>query len=93
MVLDLRRQVANAFNLYLNYKQYHWKTIGPMSRDLNIIFDEFATEVYNTVEVLDERVRIIGQYRLRVKEFSKTATIKPAKKENKLFIVSLLSEE
>jgi hypothetical protein len=36
---------------------------------------------------------MIGQYRLRVKEFSKTATIKPAKKENKLFIVSLLSEE
>lgn len=78
----LQRQVANAFNLYLNYKHYHWQTFGPLFRDLNIIFDEFANEVYKTVEELSQRVRMIGQNRLRVREFSKNASVKPAR-ENK----------
>jgi starvation-inducible DNA-binding protein len=79
IIEGLQRQVANAFNLYLNYKHYHWQVVGPLFKDLNVIFDEFATEVYNTVEILSERVRTIGQNRLRVKEFPKKATVKPSK--------------
>ena len=80
LVRRLQKQVANAFNLYLNYKHYHWQTFGPLFRDLNIIFDEFATDVYSTVEVLAERIRTIGQNRVRVREFAHNASIKPAKK-------------
>jgi hypothetical protein len=29
VVQELRRQIANAFVLYANYKQYHWQTYGP----------------------------------------------------------------
>lgn len=79
IVEGLQRQVANAFNLYLNYKHYHWQVAGPLFKDLNVIFDEFATEVYHTVEILSERVRMIGQNRLRVKEFPKKATVKPSR--------------
>lgn len=82
VVAALQRQVANAFNLYLNYKHYHWQTFGPFERDLNVIFDEFASEVYITVEELSERIRMIEQNRVRIRDFRENATIKPAKKSS-----------
>lgn len=79
VVKGLQQQVANAFILYLNYKHYHWQTFGPLFRDLHLLFDEFATEVYETVDPLAERVRMIGQNPVsRIEEFQKTATIKSA---------------
>ena len=35
VVQELRRQVANTFVLYANYKHYHWQTCGPLFRDLH----------------------------------------------------------
>jgi starvation-inducible DNA-binding protein len=61
VVQELRRQVANAFVLYVNYKHYHWQTFGPLFRDLHKLFDKFAEEVLETIDVLAERVRMIGQ--------------------------------
>ena len=61
VVQDLRRQVANAFVLYANYKHYHWQTFGPLFRDLHKLFDEVAHEVFATLDELAERVRMIGQ--------------------------------
>lgn len=80
VVRSLQTQIANAFNLYLNYKHYHWQTFGPFERDLNIIFDEFANDVYSTVEQLAEKVRMMEQNRVRIKEFRENATVKPAKR-------------
>ena len=80
VVLGLQKQVANAFILYLNYKHYHWQTFGPLFRDLHRLFDEFAEEVYQTIDEMAERVRMIGQDPVsRIEEFQKTATIKSAK--------------
>lgn len=79
VVEGLQQQVANAFILYLNYKHYHWQTFGPLFRDLHRLFDELAGEVYETIDVLAERVRMIGQNPLsRIEDFQKTATIKSA---------------
>lgn len=79
VVLSLQKQVANALILYLNYKHYHWQTFGPLFRDLHLLFDEFAEEVYGTIDVLAERVRMIGQNPVsRIEEFQKTASIKSA---------------
>lgn len=61
VVQDLRRQVANAFMLYANYKHYHWQTYGPLFRDLHKLFDKLAEEVLETLDGLAERVRMIGQ--------------------------------
>jgi starvation-inducible DNA-binding protein len=61
VVQSLRRQVANAIVLYLNYKHYHWQTYGPLFRDLHKLFDRFAKDVLETVDPLAERVRMIGQ--------------------------------
>jgi starvation-inducible DNA-binding protein len=60
VVQDLRRQVANAFLLYTNYKHYHWQTYGPLFRDFHKLFDKFASEVLDTLDPLAERVRMIG---------------------------------
>lgn len=84
VVESLQRQVANSYNLYLNYKHYHWQTFGPLVRDLNIIFDEFANDVYSYVEVLSARVRMSGQNRLRIREFSKNASVKPAREKTSI---------
>jgi starvation-inducible DNA-binding protein len=61
VVQQLRRQVANALVLYMNYKHYHWQTYGPLFRDLHKIFDEFAENVLETLDPLAERIRMIGQ--------------------------------
>jgi starvation-inducible DNA-binding protein len=77
----LQRQVANAFNLFLNYKYYHWQTGKPFFRDLNIIFDEFAAETYNTIDHLTERIKSMNLKRVRLVDFPRMATVKPAEKE------------
>jgi starvation-inducible DNA-binding protein len=61
VVLELRRQVANAFVLYANYKHYHWQTFGPLFRDLHKLFDRQAEEVLGTLDEFAERIRMIGQ--------------------------------
>jgi DNA-binding ferritin-like protein len=50
VVEDLRRQVANAFLLYANYKHYHWQTYGPLFRDLHKLFDKLAKDVLPTLD-------------------------------------------
>ena len=60
VVQALRRQTANAFVLYVNYKHYHWQTYGPHFRDFHKLFDKFAHEVLDTLDPLAERVRMIG---------------------------------
>jgi starvation-inducible DNA-binding protein len=61
VVTELRRQAANAFVLYANYKHYHWQSFGPLFRDLHKLFDHFAADVLATLDPIAERVRMIGQ--------------------------------
>ncbi len=61
IVQALRREVANGFVLYLNYKHYHWQSYGPLFRDLHKLFDEFAGETLDSLDPLAERIRMIGQ--------------------------------
>lgn len=61
IVQALRREVANGFLLYLNYKHYHWQTYGPHFRDLHRLFDEFAEETLQGLDPIAERIRMIGQ--------------------------------
>jgi starvation-inducible DNA-binding protein len=56
----LRREQANAVQLYLQYKGYHWNVAGPLFHDLHTMFDENATRVLDTVDELAERQRILG---------------------------------
>lgn len=56
----LRHEQANAVQLYLQYKGYHWNVAGPQFHDLHLMFDEHATQVLETVDPLAERLRILG---------------------------------
>lgn len=77
VVMALQTQTANAFVIYLNYKHYHWQTFGPLFRDLHRLFDEFAGEIYETIDELAERIRMIGQDPVsRIEDIQKAATIK-----------------
>jgi len=60
VVQYLQRQLADAFVLYANYKHYHWQTFGPHFRDLHLMFDQFAQEVFDTIDDIAERIRMIG---------------------------------
>jgi starvation-inducible DNA-binding protein len=56
----LRHEQANAVQLYLQYKGYHWNVAGPQFHDLHLLFDEHAKLVLDTVDPLAERQRILG---------------------------------
>ena len=60
VVVALRRQVANAYMLYANYKRYHWQTFGPNFRELHELFDALAHDVLETTDPIAERIRMIG---------------------------------
>jgi starvation-inducible DNA-binding protein len=83
VVMQLQRQVANAYMLYTNYKHYHWNTYGPLFRDLHLLFDEFAEAVLKTSDRFAERIRMIGQDPLFSPiEINETASIKAADRAN-----------
>lgn len=83
VVMQLQRQVANAYMLYTNYKHYHWNTYGPLFRNLHLLFDEFADAVLKTGDRFAERIRMIGQDPVfGLLEISATASVKTADRAN-----------
>jgi starvation-inducible DNA-binding protein len=83
VVMQLQRQVANAYMLYHNYKHYHWNTYGPHFRDLHLFFDELAEAVLKTTDGFAERIRMIGQDPIfSPTEIVDTATVKAADPAN-----------
>lgn len=60
LIEALRREQANAVQLYLQYKGYHWNVFGPSFHDLHLLFDTHATQVFETIDELAERQRILG---------------------------------
>ncbi len=60
VVAHLVREQANAVQLYLRYKGYHWNVAGPLFRELHLLFDEHARTVFETIDVLAERQRMLG---------------------------------
>ena len=73
----LQREVANAFVLYSNYKHYHWQTFGPLFRDLHLMFDEFAGHALESIDIMAERIRMIGAdlESVQLKQYQETASV------------------
>lgn len=57
--------LADAFALYLKYKNFHWHLSGRRFRDLHLLFDEHAAQILGDTDVIAERVRRIGGITLR----------------------------
>jgi starvation-inducible DNA-binding protein len=60
LVERLRHEQANAVQLYLLYKGYHWNVRGAQFHDLHLMFDDHAKQVLDMVDPLAERQRILG---------------------------------
>ncbi len=57
--------VADAFALYTKTKNFHWHLSGPHFRDLHLLFDEQAEDIFESIDVLAERIRKIGGTTIR----------------------------
>ncbi len=53
--------LADYFALYLKTKNFHWHVSGPHFREYHLLFDEQATELVDTTDLIAERVRKLGQ--------------------------------
>ena len=69
--------VADAFALYVKTKNFHWHLSGRRFRDLHLLFDEQAEGLFESVDVLAERVRKIGGQTIRsISQISELQTIR-----------------
>ncbi len=69
--------IADAFALYVKYKNFHWHLSGSHFRSYHLLFDEHAEQVFASVDLLAERVRRVGGVTLRsVGQVSQLQTIK-----------------
>lgn len=57
--------LADSYALYLKTKNFHWHVSGPHFRDYHLLFDEQATEIIGTTDLIAERVRKTGNTALR----------------------------
>ena len=53
--------LADYYALYLKTKNFHWHVTGPHFREYHLLFDEQATELIATTDLVAERVRKPGQ--------------------------------
>ena len=60
LVASLNALLADYFALYLKTKNFHWHVTGPQFRELHLLFDEQAAELFALTDVIAERVRKNG---------------------------------
>lgn len=60
LVDELNQLLADSFALYLKTKNFHWHVRGPQFRDLHLLFDEQAAEIFALTDLVAERVRKNG---------------------------------
>ncbi|MDK2760351.1 MAG: DNA starvation/stationary phase protection protein [Sphingopyxis sp.] len=61
----LNALLADSFALYLKTKNFHWHVQGPRFRELHLLFDEQAAQIFATTDLIAERVRKNGAATLR----------------------------
>lgn len=61
----LNSALADYYTLYLKTKNFHWHVGGPHFREYHLLFDEQATQLITTTDIIAERVRKLGQETLR----------------------------
>lgn len=68
--------IADAFALYTKTKNFHWHLSGSHFRDYHLLFDEQADAIFDSIDILSERVRRVGGTTIRsISHISKLQTI------------------
>lgn len=57
---EMNRLLATTIILWYKTKNFHWHVKGPNFRDLHLLFDEQATQIYETIDTIAERIRKTG---------------------------------
>lgn len=57
--------LADVFALYVKTKNFHWHMTGPHFRDLHLLLDEQAEQLFAMTDDIAERVRKIGGITLK----------------------------
>ena len=67
----LSKLLADTYTLYLNTHNFHWNVTGPMFNTLHLMFMDQYTELWNSVDVIEERIRALDQFAIgSYKDFS-----------------------
>jgi starvation-inducible DNA-binding protein len=68
--------VADFFALYIKTKNFHWHLAGSHFRDYHLLFDEQAGQIFDSIDILAERVRRVGGTTIRsISHISELQTI------------------
>ncbi len=62
MINGLKALLANQFVLYTKLRNYHWNVEGNAFFRLHILFEELYNELANDIDIVAERIRILGFY-------------------------------
>jgi starvation-inducible DNA-binding protein len=72
--------LADTYTLLLKTQNYHWNVTGPHFHSLHGMFEDQYTELFAAVDVIAERIRMLGHTALgSFAEFGKLASIPEAK--------------
>jgi starvation-inducible DNA-binding protein len=73
----LSRVLADTYTLYLKTHNYHWNVTGPQFNDLHAMFMTQYTELWNSVDLIAERIRSLGHFAPgSYRSFSELSSIK-----------------
>ena len=68
--------LADSYMLYIKTHNFHWNVEGPMFNTLHIMFMEQYTELWNSLDLIAERIRALGEYAPGTyREFSKLTSV------------------
>jgi len=54
---SLNGLLADLFALYIKTKNFHWHVRGPQFRDLHLLFDDQAGQIFALTDIVAERIR------------------------------------
>lgn len=57
----LSKLLADTYTLYLKTHNFHWNVTGPMFSTLHTMFMEQYTELWNSTDVIAERIRSLDE--------------------------------
>lgn len=73
----LSKLLADSYLLYLKTQNYHWNVTGKMFQPLHLLFEEQYKELAESVDVIAERIRALGEFApASFASFSKLTSIK-----------------
>ena len=68
--------IADAFALYVKTKNFHWHLYGSHFRDYHVLLDEQAEAIFESIDIMAERVRKVGGTTIRsISHISQLQTI------------------